>query len=395
MKILTMLSWLFVCLALPPTVFGQACPKWHSAEAVANIKNLTLQIRHHDDLYFNQYAPVISDSEYDQLTHQLALWKCCFPNRTEQPETKTSAKYVIRHHAPMGSLKKANDKDDIQRFLTAVHGQELLVQPKIDGIAVELVYDQGKLVSASTRGNGEYGAAILRHIRHIPTIPKAIQYSDSMVLHGELFIRLDQIPTKMLHQSASARHLIAGLINRQKPAGDKLQYAEFFPWSWINHPYDNDQQANTHLATIGFGLLEQHTQKATSFEDITTIRQAYQHANTSPFLVDGIVIKAGQRVFQKNMGWASKTPNWAIAWKFPAKEAITQVRNIEFSTGKTGRVTPVLVVNPTNINGKIISRVSLGSVNNFSSKDIAIGDQISIGLKGEAIPVFRENAFPA
>ncbi|WP_157673387.1 hypothetical protein [Endozoicomonas ascidiicola] len=383
-------------LLLPFTVFAQPCPEWNKPAATANMQRLVQKIRYHDDLYFNQNSPVISDDEYDSLTRKLTFWKHCFPDIpvTKQPH-KPNDKYTILHHSPMGSLKKASDEKDVHHFLDSLPNQQLLVQPKIDGIAVELIYKNGKLTSASTRGNGEYGMDILQHIEKIPAIPKEIRFPSQplIVLHGELFIRLDQIPDTLLESSASARHFIAGLVNRKTPDSKQLQYADFFPWHWINSPYETASESITQLIRFGFSALQQNTFPVTTFEEIETIRQRYNNKKQPDFLMDGIVIKANDLKFRQDAGWAGDAPYWAIAWKFPPEVGITKVQNIEFNIGRTGRITPVLHLKPVEVQGKNVSRLSLGSVKNIQMKDIAIGDQISIYLKGGAIPVFGKSLF--
>ncbi|WP_299731229.1 hypothetical protein [uncultured Endozoicomonas sp.] len=388
-----------VLLLLPFTVFAhfsQPCPEWNKAAATANMQRLVQEIRYHDDLYFNQNSPVISDDEYDSLTRKLTFWTHCFPNIpvTKQPH-KPHDKYTILHHSPMGSLRKASDEKDVHQFLDSLPNQQLLVQPKIDGIAVELIYKNGKLTSASTRGNGEYGMDILQHIEEIPAIPKEIRFPSQplIVLHGELFIRLDKIPDAMLASFASARHFIAGLVNRKTPDSQQLQYADFFPWHWINSPYETASESITQLNRFGFSALQQNTFPVTTFEQIELLRQRYNNKKQPDFLMDGIVIKANDLKFRQDAGWSGDAPNWALAWKFTAKAATTQVKEIEFTIGRTGRITPVLILEPVEIQGKTIARISLGSLSTLQKKDIAVLDQMSLHLKGGAIPVFGKVLF--
>ena len=299
----------------------------------------------------------------------------------------------------MGSLHKAESEKDINEFLQQVYSNSnhsgVMLQPKIDGIAVELVYRHGQLVSASTRGNGTEGRNILAKIKTIPTIPEELPADDSnIVLHGELFVRLDLWNEKTHNKSrySSARHFVAGIIHSNTPELSALEVLDFFPWRlWQTPPPRSESEAVKQLYTLGFDLPAQFTEPVKSLEAVIRKReQLQQQANRLPFLLDGIVLKANNTEQQQAMGSTAHAPNWALAWKFPPDVAVTTVRNIEFKVGRTGNITPVVVFDPVEIRERTISRVSIGSLANLQNKDIAINDQISIALKGSATPTFNK-----
>lgn len=371
------------------------CPQWDQGEATEHISRLSDEVAYHDQLYFNQNAPIISDGEYDDLVARLKHWQACFPSiATEKPLTPHN-KYTIHHQAPMGSLKKGQSEEAIKHFLQQISGSDVLVQPKIDGVAVELVYKNGLLIQASTRGNGEAGVDILNHIRQMTLIPETLGNDEKrqLVLHGELFARLDRISPAILGQYASARHLVAGQLNRSDPEAEALQAFDFFPWQWVNNPFKSDFQSIEALAGMGFPLPLEHTHRTTSYPDIKQRLEHYAAIKKPLFLMDGIVIKADSNTLRKKLGQAGNTPAWAMAWKFPPETTTSAVQAIEFTVGRTGHITPVVHIKPVLFKNRTISTLSLGSIQNLEKKEIAVGDHISIKLKGNAIPVFGKVLF--
>lgn len=389
-----------LCITFHLSARADDCPQWNEQKAAKNINSLFDEVADHDDLYFNQNAPVISDSEYDALIVRLKHWQACFPAieiKTHFPQNPQN-KSTVNHQARMGSLKKARSDEEVKRFLQRISGSEVLVQPKIDGVAVELVYKNDHLIQASTRGNGEAGVDILNHIRQMPLIPKTLmrQGNDEpgdLILHGELFTRLDQTATSILESYASARHLVAGQLSRPEPDTEAVKTIDFFPWHWIDSPYNSDFQSINSLAQKGFSLPLEYTHKVQSYRSIKQMLEHYAAIKKSIFLMDGIVIKADSKALKSQLGWAGNTPVWAMAWKFPPETATSEVQAIEFTIGRTGHITPVIHIDPVVIQNRTVSTVSLGGIQNLKRKDLATGDHISIKLKGNAIPVFGKVLF--
>ncbi|WP_062268100.1 hypothetical protein [Endozoicomonas arenosclerae] len=377
----------FLLLFIPVTVWS-ACPSWPANQAEKQILALQKEVKHHDDLYYNKQSPVLTDNEYDALKAQLQALKKCFPTLTLPAVAKENAEGDVDHRAFMGSLKKARDAKDIKKFLKEAGKEKILIQPKIDGVAAELVYQNGKLVAASTRGTGDKGENILDAVKLMPMIPKEIKtdYND-IILHGELFARLDDSVKNSGY--SSARHFVSGHISRNELDVLALSSIEFFPWRWVNSPFESDNTVINILYGYGFELPTMYTDLGKSLKDIEKIRQTYQNrSDIEPFLMDGIVLKLDNLELRKKLGWDSRNPAWAIAWKFPSDSAVTEVKNIDFRVGRTGHVTPVLQLEPVEIKGETVQQVSLGSIENLTKRDIAIGDQISVQLKGAATPVF-------
>ncbi|OED43608.1 hypothetical protein ACH42_09580 [Endozoicomonas sp. (ex Bugula neritina AB1)] len=388
------MKYLLVFLLLFSTVGAATeCSDLTPQQASATIQSLSAEIKRHDTLYFDQHAPEISDAEYDDLTAKLKSLTQCFAQQTTERSNATPIKNQKQHIAFMGSLKKAKSEEDIKTFLKLADAQPIILQPKIDGIAVELIYTNGQLTEAITRGNGDQGTSILHHIQAMPLIPKHIDNPNNITLHGELFARLDLVETSLLNQYASARHLVAGLTSRNNVDPTSLKAIDFFPWRWISSPFDTGTNERKTLNSYGFPLPAQFSHEVISTAEIKQWLATYGTNKAHPFLLDGIVLKADNRLTQQTMGWSQDTPNYAVAWKFPPVTRTTNVLEIEFTIGRTGQITPVLILEPVNMKGERISRVSLGSINNLKEKDIAIGDQISIQLKGAATPIFNKVIF--
>lgn len=396
MKKIIVLLWITFLL---PAWAGD-CPQWNQEEATENISKLADEVAHHDELYFIKNTPTISDGEYDTLVEKLKFWQECFPSiETEKFSLQIPHnQYTIHHQARMGSLMKAQSEEEIKRFLQQFSGNGVLVQPKIDGVAVELIYKNGQLIQASTRGNGEMGVDILRHIQQMPLIPKTLSppmnnENNELILHGELFARLDHISPSILEQYASARHLVAGQLNRAEPETETIKAFDFFPWQWVNSPFISDFQSIKALADMGFPLVQKHTYQTASYPEIKQHLELYATVKKPQFLMDGIVIKVDNVALRKKLGRAGNTPVWAMAWKFPPATATSEVQTIEFTIGRTGHITPVVHIKPVMIKNRTLSTISLGSIQNLNRKDLAVRDQISITLKGNATPVFGQVLF--
>ncbi|WP_257252844.1 helix-hairpin-helix domain-containing protein [Endozoicomonas sp. SESOKO3] len=377
-------------LLLIPVAAWSACPSWSAVQAEKQITALHKEIKHHDDLYFNKHSPVLTDHEYDALKAQLQSLKHCFPELTLPAVAEENAEGQVDHRAFMGSLKKARDINDIKKFLKEAGKESILVQPKIDGVAVELVYQNRKLVAASTRGTGDRGENILDAVKQMPMIPKVLktEYND-IILHGELFARLSETVRHSTY--SSARHFVSGHISRKELDVSSLDSIEFFPWRWVNSPFESDKTVINTLYSYGFELPARYTDLVNTLKEIEKIRQTYSKpSGEEPFLMDGIVLKLDNLELRKKLGWDSRSPAWAIAWKFASDSAVTEVKGVDFRVGRTGHITPVLQVEPVAIRGETVRQVSLGSIKNLTGKDIAIGDQISVQLKGAATPVFGQ-----
>ncbi|GAA4648659.1 NAD-dependent DNA ligase LigB [Kistimonas scapharcae] len=382
----------FLLLFCIENTFGDICGSLSSGQLSAELQSLDETIRHHDRLYFQAHQPEISDAEYDALVERRKALNECQPSLAEALPSKSPPSGNIRHIHPMTSLQKGKDKPEIQRFIEAINhlGSPVQLQPKVDGVAAELVYQDGRLVQASTRGDGEWGEDILPVIRKIPHIPTKLDTTEQVVLHGEVFARLDLIKGQ-LSNYVSARHFTAAMLQRDQPEPNNLAVLDFFPWRWIQHHWESDSQSHQQLADWGFFKLSEYSWVLSDISQADALReQLHQSQAGMPFLMDGIVIKTDRMSVRTELGENASEPHWAMAWKFPADHAVTTIKNMTFTIGRTGKITAILQLEPSLLAGITIKQVPVGSIKRLRALNIAPGDMVSITLKGNAIPILNK-----
>ncbi len=385
--------FLFSILSVTPVLSAsdKPCPAGSRDALSRELHTLQKAVRHHNERY-EAGTPEISDPEFDGLIHhQNTLARCLDTTTapTDLPPLDT------RHRSPLGSLKKAAGPDDIEAFLE--HARKLdspvVLQPKIDGLAIELVYRKGKLVQAITRGQHRIGQGInlLPLTAEIPAIPQQLSdRHEEIILHGELYTRSDN---PFAQKAASPRHYVAGLINRKSSSAQELQALAFFPWLWVNSPLANLTADVQQMAQWGFTAPRQHTTPVRSLKEVVQLRESYHrqtHTDAAPltFPMDGIVLKLDRATARSRLGHRDGTPRWARAWKFPAQTEVTSVTDIQWRVGRTGKITVMLELAPVDLSGITVSRVNIGPKQYFENLDIARYDTVSLSLKGAATPVF-------
>ena len=305
-------------------------------------------------------------------------------------------KQISQHQVLMGSLRKIENQHQIQMFLDKLKrmGSECILQPKVDGLAVELVYRQGILVSASTRGDGWRGRDIYPKVRLSQQIPIRLERRGSVlpeevILHGELYLRSD-LAGQALKDHRQARHKVAGLMAKKIMDQTWLPWLDFFPWQWMNSPNMTLQQDIVQLSAWGFHRISADSHCVQTLNDIEKWRSIYEKRSLADgVLMDGIVIKANKQVLLRKDS-RLVLPHYTLAWKFPPKTAVVRVERIYWTTGKTGRKTAVVSFEPTQLGMITVSKISAGGVAHMKKLALKTGDIISIALKGQAIPVFDQ-----
>ncbi|NQS83996.1 NAD-dependent DNA ligase LigB [Pantoea allii] len=358
---------------------GALCPAWTPARAVSEIGHLQQQLRHWDNAYYQQGHSLVADADYDSLQQRLNHWQRCF--------TQTAGDYVpalpgdgtLWHPVAHTGVKKVQDKRALGYWMQT--RQDLWVQPKIDGVAVSLIYRQGKLVSLISRGDGLHGEQWLAKARRIPAIPAMIDSDDAtVVLQGELFLRMTG------HQQATdggknARARVAGAMMSHEDS-PLLEQLGIFIWGWPDGPASMHERL-TRLAAWGFDLASHWTQPVQDEEDAESWRDRWFHAPL-PFVTDGVVVHQATRPAGKY--WKPGEGEWAIAWKYQPPAVSSEVRSVDFSIGRTGKVAVVLNLQPVQLDDKTVRRVSIGSLKRWREQDIIAGDQVTISLAGQGIP---------
>jgi DNA ligase (NAD+) len=399
---------LLICL--PVLCFSAACPELSADAARQKMTKLAKGIRSHDRLYYQELRPVIADAEYDRLLAELVRLEACFP-ALAAPDSPTrtvgggldSQAAKVAHSQPMLSLESSTDAEAVAALLrrAAKTGGDvgLLVQPKVDGLPVELVYEKGRLVSAATRGDGFVGEDVTTRARHIQGIPHQLSgvFPPRVVVRGEVYADRQILAAAagagaVTGNYATLRHLAAATLRTQAPDPQALAALRLFPFELVRaesatDSLDNGRGALGQLAAWGLPVPHQHTHPARSLEEVRRIYHGYLVSrDRQPFAMDGIVAKIDDLGLRKHLGEGSRAPLWAAAWKFPPVTARTEVLAIHWRVGRTGRRTPVAKVSPIDLGGVRVSRVSLHTAAEVARLGLQAGDQVVVALVGDAVP---------
>jgi DNA ligase (NAD+) len=395
---------------------SHACPQISASEARQRMVFLGNDIRFHNQLYYEKSQPLISDAEYDRLFASLVRLEKCFPALvTADTPTGTVGDGVgggartVQHERPMLSLSSATGPESVEALLkrvAAVGESRLLVQPKVDGLPVELIYESGLLVSASTRGDGRSGEDVTERVREIQGIPHRLSgtFPGRVVVRGEIYAKLP-LPQNTGAGDApgkysTPRHLAAGVLQARKPDPAVLAALRLFPFELVNGgsvggsaggSLNTDRGALELLASWGFPNSSKQTRTVQTFAEVRAVYRSYLAIrDQQPFAMDGIVVKVDDLAVRKRLGEGERAPFWAAAWKFPPDTAKTKVLNISWTVGRTGRRTPVAEVVPVRLGGVLVTRVSLHNDAGIARLGIAEGDQVVVALVGDVIPRILE-----
>lgn len=354
------------------------CPDWPPAKAQREITALQTRIDQWDDAYHREGRSLIADELYDQSRLQLKAWRQCF-QLPSPPTPLRSASGPIQHPVAHTGLDKLHQAEDVERWLRS--RKAVWIQPKIDGVAVTLIYRQGLLQRAISRGDGLSGQDWTASAREIPAIPQRLTQPQDLLVQGELYWRLkDHVQARA--GSINARATVAGLMGRKSLDAQQAAGIGLFVWDWPQGPLDLPERI-TLLATLGFATTEPYSHAITDFTEAQKWREHW-YRSPLPFASDGVVLRQSQRPPAER--WQARAPYWAIAWKYPFAQVLADVRKVNFKIGRTGRITPVLELNPTMLDDREIKRVSVSSLKRWQQMDIRPGDQVAISLAGLTIP---------
>jgi DNA ligase (NAD+) len=401
--------FLISTFCLPP--LSRACPDISASEADQRMNILGNDIRYHNQLYYEKAQPIISDAEYDRLFAELVRLEECFPAliAADSPTSRVggavgSGAKKVPHERPMLSLSSSTGPEAVKALLKriAVEGVQLLVQPKVDGLPVELIYESGRLVSASTRGDGRFGEDVTGRVRQIQGIPHLLSgtFPDRVVVRGEVYADLPLLQNFMTatpqEKYATPRHFAAGLLKAQKPDPATLTALRLFPFELVSgslvagSPH-SDRGRLQLLSDWGFPVVVEQTTLVRSFAEVQAVYHNYLASRQrQPFAMDGIVVKVDDLSLRQQLGEGGRAPFWAAAWKFPPQSARTRVLDIRWTVGRTGRRTPIAEVEPVDLGGVRVSRVSLNNEDEVARLNIAAGDQVLVALAGDVIPQVQE-----
>ena len=366
--------------ALPAWAWAEACPD----NVHLQLETLSRQIQQWDDSYHRQGQSLISDELYDQARKRLAHWQECArqqPPKADNP--LASARGTLRHPVAHTGLQKLPGEPAVSDWLST--RRDVWVQPKVDGVAVTLVYRQGRLHQLISRGDGLLGHDWSASAAKIPGIVQQLPDAVDVVLQGELYWRLNH-HVQALKGGLNARSKVAGLMNRRQLSDAEAAGIGLFVWAWPDGPKDFTERLAT-LARWGFSDSQQYSQPVASISEAAHWRTHWYNA-ALPFASDGVVLHQAARAPAER--WQASAPYWSVAWKYPAIKALALVRNVQFRVGRTGRITPILELEPVRLDDRQISRVSASSLKRWQALDIRPGDHVSISLAGQVIPRLDE-----
>jgi DNA ligase (NAD+) len=360
------------------TARAAQCPDWPPERASNEITTLQTRIDLWDDSYHRQGHSLVADELYDQSHARLTQWRTCF-GLTKPADPLRTAGGPVTHPIPHTGLEKLSDAQAVEDWLK--DRREVWIQPKVDGVAVTLVYRSGVLTQAISRGDGTKGRDWTASARQIPGIPRQLRQARDLVVQGELYWHATG-HVQAEAGSLNARGTVAGLMARKTMSAQQASGIGLFVWDWPQGPSDLRERVAA-LDELGFPSTAPYSHPIKTLADVEGWRDHW-YRSPLPFASDGIVLRQNQRPVAER--WQAKPPYWIVAWKYPIAQALAEVRKVNFQIGRTGRITPVLEVTPFWLDDRQIKRVSVSSLRRWQELDIRPGDQVSISLAGLTIP---------
>ncbi|WP_276398661.1 NAD-dependent DNA ligase LigB [Escherichia coli] len=354
------------------------CPAWSPARAQEEISRLQQQIKQWDDDYWKEGKSEVEDGVYDQLSARLTQWQRCFGNEPRDvmmPPLNGAVMHPVAHTG----VRKMVDKNALSLWMR--ERSDLWVQPKVDGVAVTLVYRDGKLNKAISRGNGLKGEDWTQKVSLISAVPQTVSGPlANSTLQGEIFLQREgHIQQQM--GGINARAKVAGLMMRQDDS-DTLNSLGVFVWAWPDGPQLMSDRLKE-LATAGFTLTQTYTRAVKNADEVARVRNEWWKAEL-PFVTDGVVVRAAKEPESRH--WLPGQAEWLVAWKYQPVAQVAEVKAIQFAVGKSGKISVVASLAPVMLDDKKVQRVNIGSVRRWQEWDIAPGDQILVSLAGQGIP---------
>jgi len=376
---------------------------------------LKKEINIHNKLYYDDNNPKISDSEYDKLWRDFKNLETTFPflKTKDTPTTyvgyKPNQKFSkVKHNYPMLSLENAVNLEEIKKYIektlrylnTKNQFIELIAEPKIDGLSISLKYKKGKFISGATRGDGQFGEDVTLSLRTINDIPKEIsqlQNIEIFEVRGEIYMNKDDFlnlnnKRKKNNESlfANPRNAASGSLRQLDKKIVKERKLKFFAYTYGELSkkilFKSQSEFLDKIRNYGFPTND-NFKVCRNFEDVELFYNKIEKIRDNlKYDIDGIVYKINSLDIQKRLGLVGRSPRWAIARKFPAEKAATQIKDITIQVGRTGVLTPVAELIPVLVGGVRVSRVSLHNQDEINRKDIRIGDTIKLQRAGDVIP---------
>jgi DNA ligase (NAD+) len=384
-------------------------------EVISRVQELREQLHYHNYRYYVLDDPVASDAEYDRLLLELEKLEEQYPELVtpDSPTQRVGAppldKFAtVPHRLPMLSLEDAFSENEalefdarVKRFLRAEGDFDYVVEPKMDGCAVELVYERGRLTVGSTRGDGIRGENVTQNLKTIHTIPlqvleQEVPAPELLEVRGEVYINLDEFRkfneerlAKGEPAFANPRNAAAGSLRQLDPnitAARPLKIYCYGVGEVRGQKFSSHWQTLQALRTWGFRVNDL-IKKVTGIEAAINYHHDIEHQRRRlPYEIDGVVIKVNSLLLQERLGTKTRSPRWALAYKFAPTQETTKVLDIMVNVGRTGAVTPMAVMEPVEVGGVTVSRATLHNEDEVARKDVRVGDTVLIQRAGDVIP---------
>ncbi|MDZ4734051.1 MAG: NAD-dependent DNA ligase LigA [Nitrospirota bacterium] len=387
------------------------------ADILARLIALRDEIRHHDYLYYAKDHPEISDSKYDRLFRELVELEQAHPELVthDSPSQRVGAPPLealvkVPHEQPMLSLDSIADQNEVQAFDQRMKRElgtlsvEYSAEPKFDGLSVELTFDHGIFTRGATRGDGTIGEDVTINLRTIRSLPLQLHAQsglpDHLVVRGEVYMRLDDFHALNRRMTERGDDAFANPRNAASGSLRQLDSTITATRQLVVTCYEIMAQSTrvspTHwdeleiLARWGLPTPVRRQLCASIDEVVSFHRETESMRDQLPYEIDGVVVKVNRRDWQDRLGMKSRSPRWAIAYKFTPRKEVTIVQDIVVSVGRTGTLTPVALLKPVEVGGVTISRATLHNADEVARKDIRIGDTVKVERAGDVIPAIAE-----
>ncbi len=390
-------------------------------EARSELAELADLIAYHDRLYYEKDQPELTDADYDALRQRNSAIEARFPEliRPDSPSRRVGTAPAagfrkVRHSVPMLSLDNAFSEEDIVDWLGGIRNFlmeardpavpiEIDCETKIDGLSVGIRYERGRLVAAATRGNGEEGEDVTANVKTIRSIPQRLQgggWPDVFEVRGEIYMSDDDFIELNEQQArsggklfANPRNAAAGSLRQLDPAVTATRPLRLFAYAWgeVSRSFAETQwEARQKFKSWGFQLNEPSRLVEVTDGDLRDLLSYHEdiqlQRSALGFSIDGTVLKLNRLDWQSRLGFVSRSPRWAIAWKFPPEQALSVIESIECQVGRTGKITPVAHLKPISVGGVLVRRATLHNADEIARKDIRVGDTVIVQRAGDVIP---------
>lgn len=381
-------------------------------DIIRQVEQLRAEIRHHNDLYYNKDAPEITDAEYDQLMRRIIALEEKYPSLVtpDSPTQTVGAPAVegghtfspVTHRMPMLSLENVANAAEMEAWFErtlkslGVEKATFIAEPKLDGLAVELVYENGKFVQGSTRGDGTTGENVTANLRTLEEIlPEINDTPELLEVRGEVYMKIKDFRDLNRRREeegqptfANPRNAAAGglrQLDSKVTARRKLSVFLYDHGVMTGVKLGSETELLEYIAGLGLPVAEHYN--CTSLEEIENAYvQLLEKREALPFEIDGVVVKVDSFEQRESLGIRSRSPRWAVAYKFPPRQAKTKLEEIEWSVGRTGAVTPIAHLKPVQLSGVTVKRASLHNEDEIKRLGIMVGDTVIVERAGDVIP---------